>query len=244
MRWLMIACLLFSLSATAQEEPAKIDLEKARELTEVKTERDAYIKSLTTVVSAYVKVLNTQEEIVTKAGNLEALEAIKAERNKINVVEPGSSDAKWEKNKNLATAQKAFNDGLSKAKKDYLSKLEAVQKKLVQDKKIEEAKLVKGLVDDMRLEEVKKIILGKWKQIWVDEIGKQNYTIWSLTEEGVVKAWSTKAGDLNDFSGSWKLKDSKVTINTNSRGDITLLFLDNKLVEERDRKMVLVRMKE
>jgi hypothetical protein len=122
----------------------EVDLEKAKELPEVVTVTDNYTKSLTPIVEAYCKVLNNEEEAQTKKGDLDILEKIKAERDNIGDVE--TSGAKWGKNKTLATAQKKYIDDRAKAKKDYISKLEGVQKKFVQDKKIEEAKVVKGKV--------------------------------------------------------------------------------------------------
>ena len=219
MRWLMIVGLMVSMSAWAGEDAAKNDLERVRELPEVKTERDAYITGLTSIVSAYVKVLNKEEEAATKAGSLELLEAIKAERDKINIVEPTSSGAKWDKNKNLATGQKAFNDGLTKARKDYLTKLEAVQKKFVQDKKIEEAKLVKLFVDDLKLEDIKKGFCTEWilfddKKVIGKVIYKKDFT------------FSTADGKM---SGTWSYKDGKITCKWVGGGENYIVINSGKL---------------
>lgn len=196
MRWMMIALFMMVTVVFAGEDAGgvKANIEKAKTLPEVDQELTNYATSISGVIGAYLKVLNSEEESVTKKGDLDSLEMIKKEKEIINVLEPSTSNVDWKKNKNLATAQKNFNVGLGKAKKDYLTKLEGVQKKFVQDKKIDEAKLVKLLLEELKLEEVKKMIVGKWDQ-------SKQFT-WIFSEDGTFTVDSEK--------GEWKIVGEQI----------------------------------
>jgi hypothetical protein len=127
-------------------EEAKQDSSKALEIKEVKESRDNYLTSLNVVIGNYIKILNKEEENQTKKGDLDILEKIKKEKTDVNILEPVSSSVDWAKNKVLVAGLKSFNNSLEKSKKDYISKLEAIQRKLVQDKKIDLAKMVRDYI--------------------------------------------------------------------------------------------------
>jgi len=134
-RWMIVGLIGFMSYLYAGEDVKKTEeTSKALEIKEVKDTYDIYITSLNTTVDNYIKILNKEEEIFTKKGNLEILESIEKEREAINVLTPSHSSVDWKKNKNLVLGQKSFNSSLNKNKKDFLGKLESIQKKMVQDK--------------------------------------------------------------------------------------------------------------
>ena len=188
---------------------------EAFNIPEVKEAYDNYVTSLNTTVGNYVKILNKEEESQTKKGNLEILEKIKKERDEINVLEPVKSSVDWGKNNSLNLGKKSFNTGLEKNKKDYLNKLEMIQKKLVQDKKIDDAKIVRDYIEELKMEEVRKSILGQW-QLYKNN---QKDTIHTFKDnnEGVSSTgnrFTWKVVTINKIEQVWESDKNKTVVIT------------------------------
>jgi len=215
----LIALLATTANLPIAAEPApdkkEAPQEKALEIPEVKAEYETYTKSLETVVSTYTKALDSEEEKARKAGNLDLITAIQVEKKAIEELK-AESTADWSKAKGLAAAQKAYNDTVAKAKKGYLQKLEEVIKKLVQAKRDEEAKLVKAYVENLRLEEIKRVFCGEW--LLSNEKGKIGKIIY--------KADLTFATENGKDGGTWTYKDNKIVCKWKD-GNENVLTLSN-----------------
>lgn len=195
MRILVLLLVLLTSVASASEATDKC--------------RTDYLKQADVAVKKYVKVIDGEIEKSTKAGKLDEVTAIQKEKDTIAVDDPVTSVAKWEKNKSLATAAKSYNDELSKAKKAYISALEKVVVELTKQSKLDEAKEVKEIVEEVKLAEVKSWLVGTWKRndgaVWVFD----NNKTWIIRDSSCSGTWGYSDGMIiltPNYTREWVAK--------------------------------------
>ena len=125
---MLFGIFLMAADPAPDKKEEKSPQDKALEIPEAKAEYDAYTKSLDAVVKAYAKALDSEEEKARKAGDLDLIMAIQAEKKAVEESK-AESTADWTKTKGLAAAQKTYNEAMAKTMKGYLQKLEEIIKK-------------------------------------------------------------------------------------------------------------------
>jgi len=169
----------------------------AFQIAEVKAAYDDYRKVKTAAKTKYMTGLEKEKAAVQAKGDLDGIKAVQAEIELIKKEETDASDADFKDKKALAGIQKIYNAEIEKGKKAYLAKLEEVQKSMVKAGKLAEAEKVKTIIDDLKLDDIKKLFCGTWKY--------DNGVVQTYNFDGTVESKGVKGG-------AWSVKGTKIEI--------------------------------
>lgn len=187
---------------------------------------DIHQTRIQSLITDCMVILEVNKKSATEKGDLDKVTLIEAEIIDVNKnVGAGyiaTSTRDFKKYPNLALAQKNYNAIVKQHNDNFIKMLEKLVSDLTKAKDLDNAKIVKKFVEEMKLEEVKRVIVGEWKK----------------TDKSASLRKFNNDGTMNNGNGKWFIKDNQLCMQIDNNVMIHYL-LPVKLInwEPTDKKL-------